>query len=96
MIRRVFWMATGAALAYWVAQRLKQLRPASAADSARRLRSDVGAALAAGRDAKRRTESDMWAQLGNDVNGAPQHVIEVPDEPFAPLRNALGQSQPRR
>ena len=75
---------------------MKQLNPASAADSVRRLRTDVGAALAAGRDAKRRTESDMWAQLGNDVNGVQTHVIEVPEEPFAPLRKALGQPQNRR
>ena len=96
MIRRLFWMALGAAAAMWLVQRLKQIKPAAPALAARRLASDVGAALPAGREAKRRTESDLWTQLGNDTPSLAPNVIEVPEEPFAPLRNALGQPPNRR
>ena len=94
-------MGIGAAGAMWLARRLKQLRPAAPADAARRLLSDVSAAMAAGREAKRDTEADLWSRLGPDTaNGAPA-VIQLPaseptEEPFAPLRKALGQQQHRR
>lgn len=100
MIRRLFWMALGAAGALWLIQRLKRLTPrgwaGGATDAARRLVADVNVALAEGRDAKRRTESDMWSHLGGNSVALSPNVIEVPEEPFAPLRNALGQPPNRR
>ncbi|MDQ6927944.1 MAG: hypothetical protein M3159_04685 [Actinomycetota bacterium] len=75
MFKRLFWLTTGAALgmgsSFWVMravrQRISQYAPDRIADNvttaARTAREDLRAALVEGRDAMRRRESELRAEL---------------------------------